>query len=187
MAGSASPSATPRPGFQWSCGSAFSQLLRNLSSRMAEGTGIALHVPAALPVSHGPERLPEQSGWHRPPPGPRLDAFGPSPSPEHCGDSAHTISQHRWPCSAGSIIQEIGVQRHAGPIAPRWDTARTWMRLCWRCCLAGGSVTARDKPLALLSTSAPRVMVPLPRWDAGFMTPRGGVPRDEPSGSYSWV
>ena len=102
MAGPAGPSATPQPGFQWSCGSAFSQLLRNLSSRMAEGTGTALHVPAALPVSHGPERLPEQSGWHRPPPGPPLGAFGPSPSPEHC----RGLSTHHLPAPLAMLSRE---------------------------------------------------------------------------------
>lgn len=80
---------------------------------MAKGTG--LHIPAALPVSHGQERLPEQCGWHRPPLGPPLGTFGPSPSPERCEGLARTILQCRWPCLAGDIIQEIGVQRHAGP------------------------------------------------------------------------
>lgn len=84
-----------------------------------------------------------------------------------------TPTWHIWPQPQPRALRGLGTHHLAVPLAllgwghhPRnWgaeacrsqrDTARTWIRLCWRCRSAGGSVTARDKPLALLSAQAPR-------------------------------
>lgn len=100
---------------------------------MAEGTrNNVLHVPAACTVLHRQGGYPSSIAGT----GTLTQCAGPILIPAG--------AQHR------DITQEMGVQRHTGPIAAWWDTTG-------HACGSAGSVTAGDKLLPLLSVQVPSV------------------------------